>query len=141
TRQLIEVCRAAGIPTKVLPSLAERIAAHGPDAVREVEIEDLLGRNPVELNATQVAAVFQNRAVLITGAAGSIGGELARQVLRFGPRTLVLFDHNENALFLIERELREWCADGVLHPVLGDITDERRVAWVFEQFKPDIVLH
>ncbi|TMB15134.1 MAG: polysaccharide biosynthesis protein [Deltaproteobacteria bacterium] len=141
TRQLVQQCRTAGVPVKVLPSLAERIATHGPDAVRDVQIEDLLGRAPVELNLSQVAASFQNLVVLITGAAGSIGSELARQTLRFGPRKLLLFDHNENALFFIEHELREQCLAGVLEPLLGDITDEQRVGWVFEHFRPDIVLH
>src|SRR5438270_6695218 len=141
TRKLLQCCRAMGVPAKTLPSLGERIAAHGLDGVRDVDIEDLLGRDAVELNVKQIAAVFENRVVVVTGAAGSIGSELGRQLLRFSPGKLVLFDHNENALFFVERELRERCPTGVLEPVLGDITDEARVSWMFDRLKPDVVLH
>ena len=139
-RELLNLCRKLGLRTKTVPSLSERLTGDNIQAVREINIEDLLGRDPVQLDEVQVEAMISNKVVLITGAGGSIGSELARQVLRFKPRQLLLLDHDENALFFLERELRASGAQN-LKPLVVDITNERRVAWVFDYHRPQIVLH
>ena len=141
TRELVHLCRDLGMRTMTVPSLEERMKGGPLEAVRELDIEDLLGRDPVQLDVKQVAGLIEDKVVLITGAGGSIGSELARQALRFKPRSLLLLDHNENAVFFIERELRGQSEEGVVKPLIADICDRRRVAWVFETFRPQVVLH
>ena len=144
-RDLVTLLRRLGVRTQTVPSLAERLSGEAIQTVREVKLEDLLGRDPVELDIAQVEGFLKGKVVLITGAGGSIGSELARQVLRFKPHQLLLLDHDENAVFFLERELRaEFAADyypSLLKPLIVDITNSRRVAWVFETFQPEVVLH
>ncbi len=144
-RELVRLCRQIGVRTKTVPSLAERMAGESTEAIREINIDDLLGRDPVELDMAQIDGFLEGKVVLVTGAGGSIGSELARQVLQFRPRQLLLLDHDENAIFQLERELRAMLgpalADERLTPLIVDVTNERRVAWVFDQFRPQIVLH
>ncbi|MGZ6143809.1 MAG: polysaccharide biosynthesis protein, partial [Myxococcales bacterium] len=123
TRELVASCRRLGLRTMVMPSVAERMLLGGALPLREVALEDLLGREPVQLDLEQVDGFIRGRVVLVTGAGGSIGSELARQVLRFSPRTLITLDHDENALFFIERELREKRGDSELKTLAADITD------------------
>ncbi len=139
-RELVNLCRKLGLRAKTVPSLAERLSGEHVQAVREIDIEDLLGRDPVELDVAQVEGMVEDKVVLITGAGGSIGSELARQVLRFKPRRVLLLDHDENAVFFLERELRGAGAQNV-KPLIVDITNERRVAWVFDYHRPQIILH
>ncbi len=141
-RQIVQVCRRMGVRTKTMPSLADRIEGQLPlAALREIAIEDLLRRAPVKLDTAQVEEFVEDRVVLVTGGAGSIGSELARQVLRFRPEKLLLLDHNENGLFHIERELRALGSDAEIHALIGDISDARRVAQVFARFRPAVVFH
>jgi FlaA1/EpsC-like NDP-sugar epimerase len=109
--------------------------------LRDVRIEDLLGREPVQLTLPELAADLRGRRVLITGAAGSIGSELARQVALHGPGTLVLFDQAETDLFYIGMELREKHPDLALVPVIGDIVDPAAVERVFREYQPERVYH
>jgi FlaA1/EpsC-like NDP-sugar epimerase len=141
TRQLVGSCRRLGLRTLVVPSLAERMSPSGGLPAREVALEDLLGREPVRLDHASLEALIRGRVVLVTGAGGSIGSELARQVLPFSPRILILFDHDENALFYLERELRARCGEAELETLAGDITDFDRVAFVFGERLPHLVLH
>jgi FlaA1/EpsC-like NDP-sugar epimerase len=141
-REIVDVCRAAGVPTKTIPGLPDRIggdfrAAH----LRNVAIGDLLRRDPVKLDVAKVEGFLCNKTLLITGAGGSIGSELARQVLRFGPKKVLLLDHDENALFDIERELRASHPEAALEPLMGDVTEPERIREVFRRFRPEVVLH
>jgi FlaA1/EpsC-like NDP-sugar epimerase len=128
------------VRAKTVPSLAERLTGEYVQTVREIDIEDLLGRDPVKLDVAQVEGMIEDKVVLITGAGGSIGSELARQVLRFKPSLVLLLDHDENAVFFLERELRAGGAKN-LKSLIVDVTNERRVAWVFDYYRPQIVLH
>ena len=144
-RELVALCRKLGLRVKTVPSLAERMSGESHETIREIDIEDLLGRPAVQLDMAQIAAFLEGKVVLVTGAGGSIGSELARQALQFRPRQLLLLDHDENAIFQIERELRQTLgpalADDLLKPLIIDVTNQRRVAWMFDRYRPQVVLH
>jgi FlaA1/EpsC-like NDP-sugar epimerase len=141
-REIVSICRRLRVETKTIPSLPDRFQRElGFSAVREVAIEDLLRRDPVRLDLEQVRQLISTRTLLVTGAGGSIGSELCRQALRFAPAKVLLFDHDENALFDIERELRSAFPTAPLVPLIGDVTDKGRVEQVFRRFRPDVVLH
>jgi FlaA1/EpsC-like NDP-sugar epimerase len=141
-REVVEHCESTGLPFKALPGIAEVLQGDvGAHQVREVQLEDLLSRKPIELTLPALAAELSGRSVLITGAAGSIGSELARQVARHGPGTLVLFDQAETALFFLEIELRERHPGLRLVAVVGDILDGGAIERVFAEYGPDRVFH
>jgi FlaA1/EpsC-like NDP-sugar epimerase len=141
-RVIIDACRAAGKPFKVLPATWEVL--HGRvslGAAREVDIHDLLRRPPVELDVAAIGSFLRNKRVLVTGAAGSIGSEICRQVLRQDPRTLMCVDHDENALFYLERDLARQGGKAGVQFRLGDITDERSMQQAFASARPQVVFH
>jgi FlaA1/EpsC-like NDP-sugar epimerase len=140
-REAMRVCNRLGIEVRTVPSLAERVPKEGAEPVREINIDDLLRREPVLLGAAQIERMVRGRVVLVTGAGGSIGSDLCRQVMRFGPERLLLVDHDENALFYVERELRERHPEAQLMPLLADITDRPRIERIFAQHRPYLVLH
>lgn len=108
--------------------------------IRNINIEDLLGRDPIRLDMDRIAAELRNRVVLVTGAAGSIGSELVRQILPFGPRKLIMLDVAESPLYELELEVLENYS-GIIETVIGDIRNEARMRNVFHSFKPQIVFH
>ena len=123
-QEIVEVCRKAGIPCTTLPGLPELITGDVTvSLLREVRVEDVLGRAPVEIDFERVARYLNGRAVMVTGAGGSIGRELCRQVAAIGARRLVMVDHAENNLFEIDMELRERGHAGLLVPVIADCKD------------------
>ncbi|RMH11401.1 MAG: polysaccharide biosynthesis protein, partial [Gemmatimonadetes bacterium] len=141
-RRIVDLAERAGVDFKVLPGIAEVLAGEvHPSQLREVRIEDLLGREGVRLELAQVARELSESVVLITGAGGSIGSELARQVAAHGARTLVLYDRAENDLFFLEMELRERFSGVRVVPVIGDIFDEVRLDRVLRTHRPDRVYH
>jgi FlaA1/EpsC-like NDP-sugar epimerase len=141
-RRIIEVCRATERPFKVMPATWEVLSGTaGFRALREVEINDLLRRPPVALDLAGIGAFLRGKRVLITGAAGSIGSELCRQIQRFAPETLLCLDHDENALFFLERDLRKLAPDAPLRALLADITDVPRIDDIFRTFRPNVVFH
>ncbi len=143
-RELLGVCQAAGVPVRMVPGLPEIVQdPHTLSHLREVTVEDLLGRDPVEIDYSQCLESIRNQVVLITGAAGSIGSELARQALSFRPAGLHLLDNNETGLFELSQELQRQAAEtGVdlrLWPTT--IADAAKTARVLQSVRPALVFH
>ena len=109
--------------------------------VKDVELEDLLGREPVRLDWARIASYLQGKRVLVTGAGGSIGSEICRQVARFQPKKLVLFENAETPLFMIERELRAAFPKVPIVPIIGDVRFKARVDAIFDESLPEVVFH
>jgi FlaA1/EpsC-like NDP-sugar epimerase len=143
--RVVRECRARQIPVRTLPTVFELLRGRGGLAmqVREVRVEDVLGREPVIAELDRVGSYLQGETVLVTGAGGSIGAELCRQIVRVGPRRIILLDHAENNLFSIVRELED--EDGLvkvpLQPVLGDCKQEERMREVLTEHRPTVVFH
>jgi FlaA1/EpsC-like NDP-sugar epimerase len=141
-RRFVNICGDVDVQLTILPH--EKGVLTGPvtlSHLREVRIEDLLAREPVELELPELAGDLSQRSVLITGAAGSIGSELARQVALHGPEVLVLLDQAETDLFYIDLELREKHPEQRIVPLVGDILDDGRLAEVMESYRPDRIYH
>jgi FlaA1/EpsC-like NDP-sugar epimerase len=113
----------------------------GVKHIRPLHIEDLLPRKQVMLNSTDARLVVEGKRVLVTGAGGSIGSELCRQIAEFRPASLVLYERYENSLFAIANDLLDRGAGGLVHPVIGDVTDIARVEAVFAEHRPEVVFH
>lgn len=141
-RRVVDVCERAGIEFRTLPRLQD-LATGEPQVseLREVSIEDLLGRDPVVLDWRRISEGVIGRSVLVSGAGGSIGSELCRQIARLKPGALVLFENNEFNLFRIESELRARFPAMALHGCLGDVRERASVDRAFERYKPDLVFH
>jgi FlaA1/EpsC-like NDP-sugar epimerase len=142
-RKIVERTRAEGIPVKTLPALHELISGELNLAVRirPVQVEDVLGREQVDVDLGEVAAYVRDRAVLVTGAGGSIGSELCRQLSRLGVARLILVDQGESALYEIERELVDERNFTAAIPVLADCGDRPKMRQVFERYPPNVVFH
>ncbi|HYF39123.1 MAG TPA: nucleoside-diphosphate sugar epimerase/dehydratase [Gemmatimonadales bacterium] len=141
-RRVVDQCIEAGLEFKTLPSLDELLSgAAGANQLRNVRIEDLLGRPPVNLDLTAVRTDLHQRVILLTGAAGSIGSELARQIAAIRPARLVLLDQSESDLYFIHLELMEAHPGLELAPVICDITNQSRLAQVYAQHRPEYVIH
>lgn len=141
-RHVVLACEGAGIPAKIIPGLFEIVGGKvNLSRIRPVAIEDLLGREPVKLDLDAISSFIQRKVVMITGAGGSIGSELCRQVSQFGPSRLVLVERFENSLFEIHRELRERFPGMSIEPRIGDITDQARMDLVLQRAKPDALFH
>ena len=141
-RRVVRAGLDCGIPTLTVPSLPELISskANGT-SLREVEIQDLLRRTPVETDLAAVAELATAETVLITGAGGSIGSELCRQIARLAPTRVVLLGHGENSIFDIIHELKSDFPDVNFLPVIADVRDRKRVAATFVAYKPHAVFH
>jgi FlaA1/EpsC-like NDP-sugar epimerase len=138
----MSLCEAATIPTKIIPGIYEIVGGKiNVSRIRNVAIEDLLGREPVQLDEDAISTVVRGRVVMVTGAGGSIGAELCRQVCRFGPAAVVLVEQAENNLFQIHRELSERHPEMVIHPCIADICDRPRIDGLFSLHRPSVVLH
>jgi FlaA1/EpsC-like NDP-sugar epimerase len=144
TRQhIVEACRDAGVPVKTLPAVHELIAGDLNLArqLREVQVEDVLGREAVELDLPSIASYITGETVLVTGAGGSIGSELCRQIAALGAEALVLVDHAESPLVEIERELVHERGFAAVVPVLADTKNRSRMHDLFERYRPGVVFH
>jgi FlaA1/EpsC-like NDP-sugar epimerase len=163
-RKLMEQCDQSGLTLKVLPAVDHLLNGHHGNGhhangngnghlgtghrngqrrlpVRDVNINDLLRRDPIELDSQSISRLVKGRTVLITGAGGSIGSEICRQVLRFQPRALVMVERAENNLFQIHQELRSRSLETRVLPCIGDVTDKRRMSQLFRCYSPEVVFH
>jgi FlaA1/EpsC-like NDP-sugar epimerase len=141
--RIVETARALHVPVKTLPSLADLVAGDRDLArqLRPVEVEDVLGREPVEVDIAAISGYLEGEVVLVTGAGGSIGSELCRQIARLRPAKLVLVDHAEPALFEIERELVRERGFLAAAAVVGDVKDVGKLRQVFDKYRPGVVFH
>ncbi|MBQ0814966.1 MAG: polysaccharide biosynthesis protein [Marinobacter sp.] len=145
-RQLLKRLEALKLPVQTVPSMSELVAGQARiNDIRDLEIEDLLGRDPVRPDNAQVAASLYKKVVMVTGAGGSIGSELCRQIIHHRPRVLVLFEQSEFSLYAIERELQAINrVDGLgveIHPLLGNVAHRRRCEMVMRSFRIETVYH
>ena len=141
-REIRTFCEAAHVPSRTMPGMYEILSGQiSVSQLRNVDIEDLLRREPVHINTQDVEKMLYGKRVLVTGAGGSIGSELCRQIARCSPARLILLGHGENSVFQIEQELRRHWPKLSLDVVVADIRDVPRLAAIFEQTKPQVVFH
>ena len=142
-RAVVTTTRELGVPVKTLPGLHELISGEIDLAaqIRPVQVEDVLGREPVDVDLDSAAPYVEGKTVLVTGAGGSIGSELCRQLTRLGPRRLILVELGEGALFEIERELVDERGFSAAVPVLADVGNPSKMRQVFERYEPSVVFH
>jgi FlaA1/EpsC-like NDP-sugar epimerase len=151
-REIVTICEEAGVRARIVPGIYELLGGGVKlNQLRDVQIDDLLRREPVKTDTAQVEALLRGKRVLVTGAGGSIGSELCRQILRCGPASLVLLGHGENSIFEIHNELRRdlddpsapRLADGkpALIPVIADVRFAERLQAIFSRYRPEVVFH
>jgi FlaA1/EpsC-like NDP-sugar epimerase len=141
-KRAVDLCAAAGVAVMTVPSYADLVAGKvSVSALRNVELDDLLGRDPVALDDAGLRELIEGQCVLVTGAGGSIGSELCRQIVRFAPRRLVLLDLSEFALYSIEQEFRDRFPDVIVSPQIGDAKAAPRVGDLFARYQPELVFH
>ena len=141
-KAIIEICRETGCQVKILPGIYQLINGEVSIAkLRNVEIEDLLGRDPIRVNLDEIMGYVSGKVVLVTGGGGSIGSELCRQVASHNPKQLIIFDIYENNAYDIQLELKEKYPDLDLVVLIGSVRNTHRIETVFEQYRPDIVYH
>ncbi|MHC4270801.1 MAG: polysaccharide biosynthesis protein [Planctomycetota bacterium] len=141
-RRVIQVCEGTKIRFRTVPSITDIASGKfSVSQIRDVDINDLLGREVVELDLELIETFIKDKAILVTGAGGSIGSEMCRQICHFQPKVLLLAEQAENPLFYIERELGNTFPDVLIKAVVCNITDNVRVEEVFEKYKPQVVIH
>jgi FlaA1/EpsC-like NDP-sugar epimerase len=141
--RVVTACRERDVPVRTLPTVFEllRGGVQLTRQLREVQVEDVLGREPVKMELDRVGAYVQDKVVLVTGAGGSIGSELCRQIAALGAERIILVDHTENALVDIERELGYERRFNATIPVLADVKNRAKMRKTFERFRPTVVFH
>ena len=141
-KEILEICNKTNAKVKVLPGLRELISEENLyQSLRDVEIEDLLGRDPVELDNNNIKSLINEKVVLVTGGGGSIGEELCRQIMLHNPKQLLMLDIYENSLYDIELELKAKYPDSDIQAIIANIRDKERMFEIFEEFSPEIVFH
>ena len=141
-RRIVQTCEQSGLPFRTAPALDDIVTGRvSIGELREVTIQDILGRARVRLDDQAIADLIGGRRVMVTGAGGSIGSELCRQIARFQPGLLVMFELSEFNLYEIDRELGRIFGDVPRAAVLGDVRSQDRVSWAVSHYKPDLVLH
>ncbi len=141
-RLVAEACRSRGVPFRTMPGIYELLGGKvSVSRLREVDIADLLRREPVQIQEELVGSIIGGRVVLVTGAGGSIGRELCRQIARWGPSELILLGHGENSIFETLLELRENFSSLLVRPLIADVRDYPRIRTLFLRHRPEIVFH
>ncbi|WP_027462240.1 polysaccharide biosynthesis protein [Deinococcus ficus] len=141
-RRVVDLAGGAGVRYRIIPGVFEILSGNvSINNLRDVNLEDLLRRPPVRLNTEEIIGYLRGRVVLVTGAGGSIGSEIVRQIAAFQPATILLFGRGENSIFTIQQELlREW--PEVKHVgLIGDVRDAGRLRAIFEEYRPEVVFH
>ncbi|OED33130.1 hypothetical protein BHE17_11985 [Planococcus maritimus] len=141
--ELIKHCMDTGIKTQTIPLIEDVMTGKvSVTDIQDVKIEDLLGREEVKLDMDKIADQLTGKTILVTGAGGSIGSEICRQIARFGPKQLLLLGHGENSIYLIDMELRKAIGNETeIIPLIADIQDRERIIKIMDEFKPDVVYH
>jgi FlaA1/EpsC-like NDP-sugar epimerase len=141
-RRIVELCEACNVPFQTLPSVKELLSGTvSRGNLRDVSIEDILGREPIRLNWEKINASLQGKNVLVTGGGGSIGSELCKQLARVKPKRLIVFDQSEFNLYKIDCELKQDYSDLDSRALLGDVSDRITVRHMLEKCKPDVIFH
>jgi len=149
-KRIFNNIKSKKVKIKTLPGLYELVDEKvSVSRIRNISIEDLLGRQPVDLNLEEISGYLEGKRVIVTGGGGSIGGELARQICKFGPRSLILLDHSENSLFHINLELEgrltevgeEAGVDIEIVPVVADIRNRDKMEKIFKKYRPEVIFH
>jgi FlaA1/EpsC-like NDP-sugar epimerase len=141
-RRVVDLAREANVAYRIIPGVFEILSGKvGISQIRSVSLEDLLRRDPVRLETSQIAGYLEGRVVLVTGAGGSIGSEIVRQVCRFAPKKLVLFGRGENSVYLIQQELRRTYPEVDVEAVIGDVRDLTTLRRAFSSWVPQVVFH
>lgn len=142
TRDILDICKETGCEMKILPGMYQFLTGEvSMSRMKDVAVEDLLGREPIKVNVTEILNSIEGKVVLVTGGGGSIGSELCRQIAGHNPHRLIIFDVYENNAYDIEQELRSTYSNLNLTVLIGSVRDSRRVMSVFETYRPDIVYH
>ena len=140
--RIVKICEEIPVKVRIIPELYEIIEGHVElTRIRDVQIEDLLRREPVELDTGSISTSLAGKTVMVTGAGGSIGSELVRQIQRFNPAQLLLVERAEFALFEIDSELRSINPDQPIVPLVADVGDESRMRAIFDLYSPQVVIH
>ncbi len=141
-RRVVELSQKAGIRHRIVPGIYEILSGKvAISQIRDVDVEDLLRREPVQLDTAEIAHYLEGRTVLVTGAGGSIGSEIVRQVARFRPRRIILLGRGENSLYQIERELGQSWPELNWRTVVADVRDREKMRYVFTTYAPEVVFH
>ena len=141
-KNIIEICQTTGVKTRVLPSTEEIMKKGGiMNNLRDVEIEDLLGRDPIRLDNKNITDLIKCKYVLVTGGGGSIGSELCRQIIKYNPAKLIIFDIYENNLYDIQMELESHYPKNKIEAIVGSVRDKKRLNKIFKEYSPQLVFH
>lgn len=139
---IVEICSETNAKVNQMPSVEEVVLGkYEVNKFREIDVVDLLGREEVQLDMETIAEKLSGQTVLVSGAGGSIGSEICRQIIRFSPKQILLLGHGENSIYLINKELMNLHTDTEVVPIIADIQDRERIFQVMEQYKPDRVYH
>ena len=141
-RRVVQLCEEVQCPVRILPAYHELIdGSVTVSRIREIDVSDLLGREESRFDEARIVELISERRVLITGAGGSIGRELVRQVARMGPESLILLERSENALYEIDREIRGRVSDLAVVSLIGDVCDTAKIAAILSEYRPHLVIH
>ncbi|QCS53928.1 polysaccharide biosynthesis protein [Priestia flexa] len=142
-QDIYTICKESGIKAQIIPKIEDvMVGKLSVNQFRDVEVEDLLGREPIQLNISSISEYVKGKTVLVTGAGGSIGSEICRQICKFNPKKLILVGHGENSIYHIEMELRNKFAGSIeVVPMIGDIQDRSRMFEIMEEYQPNVVYH
>lgn len=142
-QEMYKACAQTGVKTQIMPKIDEILLGRHPvGQLRDVKAEDLLGREPVQLDTSEISNTVKDRVVLVTGAGGSIGSEICRQISKFKPKSIILVGHGENSIHSILLEPQEKFGSSVsYYPEIADIQDREKMFLLMERYKPNVVYH
>ena len=140
-QNIIKICQETNLPVKILPSIAKSLTSSVINEVRAVNYEDLLGRDPIVVNQEGITDFINNKVVMVTGGGGSIGSELCRQIIKYGPKQLIIFDIYENNAYEIQMELERNYPGKDIKALIGSVRDYDRMELIFKEYHPNVIYH